>query len=79
MTMALKTEWIVCGDDININEEIAKLERYCVGKVRIIKGDFEPGSPFKMTTKLEFEVILETNMDEFWDLVDGVIDDESEA
>jgi hypothetical protein len=78
MTMALKTEWIICSENTDIELQVSALERNCVGKVRIIKGDFEPESVMKMTTKLEFEVFAETDMDEFWDLVDGAIDEESE-
>lgn len=80
MTMALKTEWIMCSDNTDIDGQIAALERYCVGKVRVLKCDSESESesPMKMSTKLEFEVFEGTNMDEFWDLVDDAIDDESE-
>ena len=78
MTMALKTEWVTYSDGIDIEMEVEALERYCVGNVRIYKGDFEPESVMKMTTKLEFEVFAETDMDEFWDLVCGYIYGESE-
>jgi hypothetical protein len=77
MTIALKTEWIICSENTDVNEQVAAIERYCVGNVRVTKGEFEPDSPMKMSTKLDFEVFLDTDMDEFWDLVDGVIDDES--
>lgn len=78
MTNELKTEWIICSDNTDISEQVAAIESYCVGKVRVIKGDFEPESPMGMNTKLEFEVFLETDMDDFWDLVDGFIDDVNE-
>ena len=78
MSMALKTEWAIYSDNTDINLEIASLERYCVGKARVYKGDFDPESAMKMTTKLEFEVFIETDMDEFWDLVEEALDDESE-
>lgn len=78
MTMALKTEWIMCSDNTDIDGQIAALERYCVGKVRVLPCDSESESPMKMSTKLEFEVFEGTNMDEFWDLVDDVIGGESE-
>jgi hypothetical protein len=78
MTNALKTEWVVCSDNTDIDTQVAALERYCVGKVRVSKGNFDPDSPMKVTAKLEFEVLADTDMDKFWDLVDDVIDDESE-
>jgi len=80
MTIALKTEWIIYSDNVDINEEVTALERYCVGNVRIFKGDFDSDSDsiMKMTTKLEFEVFADTDMDDFWDLVEGVVDYESE-
>jgi hypothetical protein len=80
MTMALKTEWIMCSDNTDIDGQVAALERYCVGKVRVLKCDSESESesPMRMSTKLEFEVFEGTNMDEFWELVDDVIGGERE-
>jgi hypothetical protein len=78
MTNALKTEWVVCSDNTDIDTQVAALERYCVGKVRVSQCNFDPDSPMKVTAKLEFEVLADTDMDKFWDLVDDVIDDESE-
>ena len=79
MSIALKTEWRIYSDSINIQYEISTLLRFCVGEVRILKEYFEPDCPMGMHTKLEFEVFADTDMDEFWDLVDGIIDEESEV
>lgn len=79
MSIELKTEWCIHGDGIDIESEIASLQRYCVGEVRILRVDFESDCPMGMHTKLEFEVFADTDMNEFWDLVDGVIDEESEV
>jgi hypothetical protein len=78
MTIALKTEWAIYSEGIDIDKEVEAVERYCVGNVRVFKGDFEPESVMKLTTKIEFEVFAETDMDEFWDLVYETMDDESE-
>jgi hypothetical protein len=78
MAMALKTEWVIYSEGIDIDNEVEALERYCVGNVRVFKGDFEHESVMKMTTKFEFDVLAETDMDEFWDLVYETIDDENE-
>ena len=75
MSIALKTEWIGFSKNTDINLEIEALEKYCVGNVRFFKLNDNLDSSLGMKTKLEFEVFAETDVDEFWDLIDSALDD----